>query len=251
MAIIATAIIFLLFLLASCKSKQQVITEHRCSESLEVNEVAAVQSTAKATSSTLSLQELFSNLSLNIDSIVITKPPELSNGYGENVSEGSAFTPGTPHDHPPCVGMAEGCAYGDTAYAPGVAAATHSAPLKTATIPSLPTERISPNNTRHNNVPYNGQQGKIVISGISLNRQSAQCNTDITASSDTATEVRMDKSVQTSVKQDSIQRVEGKPRSKSVWKYAIVILTVIAAAILLMKKFHFFTFIAKAIRKLL
>ena len=48
----------MMFLLASCKSKQQVITEYKYSDSLEVKEVAAVQSTAKTTSSPFSLEQM-------------------------------------------------------------------------------------------------------------------------------------------------------------------------------------------------
>lgn len=252
MAMLLTALLFLMFLLASCKSKQQVITEYKSSDSLEVREVSAVRRTAKDTSFTSSLEQMLSSISLNIDSIIIMMPSGLSNNdYGENVSVGTAFTPGSPHDHLPYVGMAEGFAYGDTASASGVPVASHSAPLKTATIPSLPTERISPNNARHINVPYNNKQGKIVISGISLNRQSAQSKIDFTASSDTVSEVRSDKSEQTSVNTNSIQRVEGKPRSKNVWEHIILIIGLALAVGYLMKKFHFFSFIAKAFKKLI
>lgn len=250
-AILMTALLFLMFLLASCKSKQQVITEYKYSDSLEVKEVAAVRSTAKATSSTFSLEQMLSSMSLNIDSIVITMPSELSSmEYGENVSVGTAFTPGTPHDHLPYVGMVEGCAYGDTASATGVPVATHSAPLKTATIPSLPTERISPNNARHINVPYHSQQGKIVISGIRLNQQSAQSKADITASSDTLSEVHTDYVEQTAVSSQSAKAVEGKPRSKNVWQYVIVLTGLALAVGYLMKKFHFFSIVTKVIKKI-
>ena len=247
-----TALLFLMFLLASCKSKQQAITEYKSSDSLEVREVSAVRRTAKDTSFTSSLEQMLSSMSLNIDSIIIMMPSGLSNDdYGENVSVGTAFTPGSPHDHLPYVGMAEGFAYGDTASASGVPVATHTAPLKTATIPSLPTERISPNNARHINVPCNNKQGRIVISGIRLNQQSAISNTNITASSDTVSEVRSDKSVQTSVNNNSIQRVEGKPRSKRTFEYIIIIIGLALAVGFLMKRFHFFSFIAKAFKKLI
>ena len=242
--IIATAILLLMFLLAGCKSKQQVITEYQYSDSLEVREVAAVQSTAKATSVTSSLQSLFENMSLNIDSIIIMMPSELSNDYhGEPLVSGTAVSPVSPHDH---LGMAEGLTCGDTCPAQCGAVAS----LKTAPITKPPDTRISPNNARHINVPYQGQQGKIVISGISLNKQTATAAADITASSDTMTEVRLDKSEQTSVNTQSIQRVEGKPRSKNVWQYVIVLTGLALAVGYLMKKFHFFSIVTKVIKKI-
>lgn len=244
-AIIATAILFLMFLLAGCKSKQQVITEYQYSDSLEVKEVAAVQSTAKATSATSSLQSLFENMSLNIDSIIVMMPSQLSNGYhGESLVSGTAVSPVSPHDHP---GMAEGLTCGDTCPAQCGAVAS----LKTDPITKPPDTRISPNDARHINVPNsNNLQGKIVISGISLNKQTATAAADITASSDTMTEVRLDKSEQTSVNTQSIQRVEGKPRSKNVWQYVIVIAGLALAVGYLMKKFNFLKFITRAIKKL-
>ena len=242
--LIATAILFLMFLLAGCKSKQHVITEYQYSDSLEVKEVAAVQSTAKATSYTSSLQSLFENMSLNIDSIIIMMPSELSNGYhGESLVSGTALSPVSPHDHP---GMAEGLTCGDTCPAQCGAVAS----LKTAPITKPPDTRISPNNARHINVPCQGQQGKIVISGIHLNKQTATAAADITASSDTMTEVRLDKSEQTSVNTQSIQRVEGKPRSKNVWQYVIVMTGLALAVGYLMKKFHFFSMVTKVIKKI-
>lgn len=243
--VIATAIIFLLFLLAGCKSKQQVVTEYKCSDSLEVKEVAAVRSTAKATSSTSSLEQMLSSLSLNIDSIVITMPSQLSDDYyGESLAYSSAVSPGSPHDHPPDVGMAEGLTYGDTCPAQGMAVT----PFKTAIIPKPPPARISPNNARHINVPYQGQQGKIVISGIRLNQQTATAAANITASSDTVSEVHTDYVEQTSVSSQSAKAVEGKPRSKNVWQFVIVLTGLALAVGYLMKKFHIFNIIKRIIK---
>ena len=172
-------------------------------------------------------------------------PSELSNGnYGESLAYGSAVSPGSPHDHPPDVGMAEGLTYGDTCPAQGMAVT----PFKTANIPKPPPARISPNNTRHINVPYQGQQGKIVISGIRLNQQTATAATNITASSDTVSEVHTDYVEQTAVSYKSAKAVEGKPRSKNVWQYFVIATFVIIAIIILMRKFHIFNIIKRIIK---
>lgn len=241
LALAITVIIFLMFLLASCKSKQKVITEQVHYDSLEVTGEVAVQQTATATSSAVSLNKLFEQLTLGIDSIVITMPSVPSNSSGES-AYGRAWSPVTPHDHLPSDSMAEGCAFGDNADATRGAVATQFAPLKTAPIPSLrPAARISPNN-----IP----KGKIVISGIRLNQQSAATNTNITASCDTTSEVISRKAEMSSVNKESTQIVEGKPRSKRTFEYIILIVALALSVGYLMKKFHFFTWLINFIKRI-
>ena len=235
-AVIATAIIFLLFLLAGCKSKQQVVTEYKCSDSLEVKEVAAVRSTAKATSSTSSLEQMLSSLSLNIDSIVITMPSQLSD---EDIDDDSltgetAILPASYHDLASSVVVSR---------SPGDCLLRSEPRLTSKSVSDLASHNSSsPHNTR---IP---KSGKIVISGISLNRQSSKAKADITASSDTISEVHTDYVEQTSVSSQSAKAVEGKPRSKNVWQYVIVLTGLALAVGYLMRKFHIFNMIKRIIK---
>ena len=100
----------------------------------------------------------------------------------------------------------------------------------------------SPHNTR---IP---ESGKIVISGISLNRQSSKAKADITESSDTVSEVHTDYVEQTAVSSQSVKAVEGKPRSKNVWQYFVIATSVIIAIIILMRKFHILNMIKRIIK---
>ena len=235
-AVIATAIIFLLFLLAGCKSKQQVVTEYRCSDSLEVKEVAAVRSTAKATSSTSSLEQMLSSMSLNIDSIVITMPSQLSN---EDIDDDSltgetAILPASYHD-----------------LASSVVVSRSPGDCLLRSEPRLTSKSVSDLASHNSSSPHNTcipKSGKIVISGISLNRQSSQAKADITASSDTVAEVHTDYVEQTSVSSQSVKAVEGKPRSKNVWQYFVIATSVIIAIIILMRKFHILNMIKRIIK---
>ena len=93
-------------------------------------------------------------------------------------------------------------------------------------------------------------QGKIVISGISLKSQSSKAKADITASSDTVSEVRSAETELTSATHQSVQRIEGKPRSSCKFHYYVIAMAVIASALFLMKKFHIFTIITRIIRKI-
>lgn len=241
--IIATAIIFLMILLAGCKSKQQAVTEYKSSDSLEVKEVAAVQSTAKATSYTSSLEQMLSSMALNIDSIIIMMPPTLSsdnNGddslNGEMAIQAASYldlassvsASRSPGD---CRHRSEPDLSGRSAS--DLASQVSSSPLNTHTVRTKP-------------IP----QGKIVISGISLNRQSSKAKADITASSDTAAEVRSAETELTSATHQSVQRIEGKPRSSCKFHYYVIAMALAASLIFLMKKFHIFTIITKVIKKI-
>ena len=94
-------------------------------------------------------------------------------------------------------------------------------------------------------------QGKIVISGISLNSQSSKAKADITASSDTVSEVRSAETELTSDTHQSVQRTEGKPRSSCKFHYYVIAMAVIASALFLMKKYHIFTLITRVIKKVI
>lgn len=239
--IIATAIIFLMILLAGCKSKQQAVTEYKCSDSLEVKEVAAVQSTAKATSYTSSLEQMLSSMALNIDSIIIMMPPTLSSdNIGDDSLNGEmAIQPASYLDHASVVSVSR--SPGDCRH--------RSEPQKTGFFASDLASQVSssPLNTRTGKpMP----QGKIVISGISLNSQSSKAKADITASSDTVSEVRSAETELTSHTRQSAQRAEGKPRSSCKFHYYVIAMAVAASLIFLMKKFHIFTIITRVIRKI-
>ena len=237
-AVIATAIIFLLFLLAGCKSKQQVVTEYRCSDSLEVKEVAAVRSTAKATSSTSSLEQMLSSMSLNIDSIVITMPSQLSN---EDIDDDSltgetAILPASYHD-----------------LASSVVVSRSPGDCLLRSEPRLTSKSVSDLASHNSSSPHNTcipKSGKIVISGISLNSQSSKAKANITASSDTVSEVRSAETELTSHTSQSVQRTEGKPRNKCKFHYYVIAMAVIASALCLMKKFHIFNLITRVIKKI-
>ena len=239
--IIATAIIFLMILLAGCKSKQQAVTEYKCSDSLEVKEVAAVQSTAKATSYSSSLEQMLSSMALNIDSIIIMMPPTLSTDIiGDDSLNGEmAIQPASYLDHASVVSVSR--SPGDCRH--------RSEPQKTGFFASDLASQVSssPLNTRTGKpMP----QGKIVISGISLNSQSSKAKADITASSDTVSEVRSAETELTSHTRQSAQRAEGKPRSSCKFHYYVIAMAVAASLIFLMKKFHIFTIITRVIRKI-
>ena len=234
--IIATAIIFLMILLAGCKSKQQAVTEYKCSDSLEVKEVAAVQSTAKATSYTSSLEQMLSSMALNIDSIIIMMPQTLSSdNIGDDSLNGEmAIQPASYLDHASVV---------EVSRSPGDCRHRSEPRLTSKSVSDLASHNSSsPHNTR---IP---QSGKIVISGISLNRQSSQAKADITASSDTVAEVHTDYVEQTAVSSQSAKAVEGKPRSKNVWQYFVIATSVIIAIIILMRKFHILNMIKRIIK---
>ena len=236
--IIATAIIFLMILLAGCKSKQQAVTEYKCSDSLEVKEVAAVQSTAKATSYTSSLEQMLSSMALNIDSIIIMMQPTLSNqNIGDDSLNGEmAIQPASYLNLASVVSVSR--SPGDCRH--------RSEPQKTGFSASdlASHNSSSPHNTR---IP---PSGKIVISGISLNRQSSIAKADITESSDTVSEVRSAKTELTSDTRQSVQRTEGKPRSSCKFHYYVIAMAVIASALFLMKKYHIFTLITRVIKKI-
>ena len=240
--IIATAIIFLMILLAGCKSKQQAVTEYKCSDSLEVKEVAAVQSTAKATSYTSSLEQMLSSMALNIDSIIIMMPPTLSSdNIGDDSLNGEmAIQPASYLDRASVVSVSR--SPGDCRH--------RSEPQKTGFSASDLASQVSssPLNTRTGKpMP----QGKIVISGISLKSQSSKAKADITASSDTVSEVRSAETELTSHTRQAAQRAEGKPRSSCKFHYYVIAMAVAASLIFLMKKFHIFTIITRVIRKIL
>lgn len=241
--IIATAIIFLMILFAGCKSKQQAITEYKCSDSLEVKEVAAVQSTAKATSYTSSLEQMLSSMALNIDSIIIMMPPTLSSdNIGDDSLNGEmAIQPASYLDHASVVSVSR--SPGDCRH--------RSEPQKTGFSASDLASQVSssPLNTRIGRTKPM-PQGKIVISGISLNSQSSMAKADITTSSDTVAEVHTDYVEQTAVSSQSVKAVEGKPRSKNLWQYVIVLTGLALAVGYLMRKFHFFSIVTKVIRKI-
>ena len=239
--IIATAIIFLMILLAGCKSKQQAVTEYKCSDSLEVKEVAAVQSTAKATSYSSSLEQMLSSMALNIDSIIIMMPPTLrTKNIGDDSLNGEmAIQPASYHDLASSVVVSR--SPGDCRH--------RSEPQKTGFSASDLASQVSssPLNTRTGKpMP----QGKIVISGISLNSQSSKAKADITASSDTVSEVRSAETELTSHTRQSVQRTEGKPRSSCKFHYYVIAIAVIASALFLMKKYHIFTLITRVIKKI-
>ena len=241
--IIATAIIFLMILLAGCKSKQQAVTEYKCSDSLEVKEVAAVQSTAKATSYTSSLEQMLSSMALNIDSIIIMMPPTLSSdNIGDDSLNGEmAIQPASYHDLASSVVVSR--SPGDCRH--------RSEPQKTGFSASDLASQVSssPLNTRTGRTKPM-PQGKIVISGISLNSQSSKAKADITASSDTVSEVRSAETELTSHTRQSVQRTEGKPRSSCKFHYYVIAMAVIASALFLMKKYHIFTLITRVIKKI-
>lgn len=241
--IIATAIIFLMILLAGCKSKQQAVTEYKCSDSLEVKEAAAVQSTAKATSYTSSLEQMLSSMALNIDSIIIMMPPTLSsNIIGDDSLNGEmAIQPASYLDLASVVSVSR--SPGDCRH--------RSEPQKTGFSASDLASQVSssPLNTRTSKTTV-VPQGKIVISGISLNRQSSKAKANITASSDTVAEVRSAETELTSATRQSAQRKEGKPRSSCKFHYYVIAMAVIASALFLMKKYHIFTLITRVIKKI-
>lgn len=243
LVIIATAIIFLMILLAGCKSKQQAVTEYKCSDSLEVKEVAAVQSTAKATSYTSSLEQMLSSMALNIDSIIIMMPPTLSNqNIGDDSLNGEmAIQPASYLDHASVVSVSR--SPGDCRH--------RSEPQKTGFSASDLASQVSssPLNTRIGRTKPM-PQGKIVISGISLNSQSSKAKANITASSDTVSEVRSAETELTSHTRQSVQRTEGKPRNKCKFHYYVIAMAVIASALCLMKKFHIFNLITRVIKKI-
>lgn len=241
--IIATAIIFLMFLLAGCKSKQQAVTEYKCSDSLEVKEVAAVQSTAKATSYTSSLEQMLSSMALNIDSIIIMMPPTLSNqNIGDDSLNGEmAIQPASYLDHASVVSVSR---------SPGDCRHRSEADLSGRSASDLASQvSSSPLNTRTGRTKPMPQR-KIVISGISLNKQSSIAKADITESSDMVSEVRSAETELTSDTRQSVQRTEGKPRSSCKFHYYVIAIAVIASALFLMKKYHIFTLITRVIKKI-
>jgi len=239
--ILTVVALFLMLLLASCKSKQKVVTEYRYSDSLEVKGVSEVRRTVSDTSFTSSLQSLFEQMSLSIDSIVITVPPELSTDvHGETLTGGEAESPVTAHDRCTAVRSDNGdsCPSGYGAAAPEIL---------------TPPARISPNNAPDGNIILQGRKSmpkKIVISGISLSKKSGTALTTITAGSDTTAEVRSASTELTSRNNTSIQSVEGKPRSKNVWQYIAVAIPVIIAVLYAMKKLHVFTFLFNLIKRI-
>lgn len=175
-------IVFLALVISSCHSRKKFISEYKSADTIQQMNVSVMQRTASDSSCTWSLQQLFSRLSVDIDSIVITREPEaVTVDPGELTPEGSALQAVAHHDHPE---MAMECYYAGNRLAVGEA----DTAFKTASIPRPPPASSSPYKATANNKA----KERIVIAGLRFNQDNTATVASVTESKDTVTEAVAD-----------------------------------------------------------
>ena len=220
--------VLLALVITSCHSRKKNIREFRSADTIASMGVSVMQRTASDSSSHWSLQQLFSKLSIDIDSIVIMRELECeSDKSSELLSEGSALPAVAHHDHPE---MAMECSYAGHRLAVGEA----DTAFKTASIPRPPPGSCTPGKAT---ATTNKSKERIVITGLRISKDNTATVASVTESKDTASEAVAVVTGKTEVRKHESKVVEQREPVVSAWMKILLAAAAVGAVIWLLTKY--------------
>lgn len=220
--------VLLALVITSCHSRKKNIREIRSADTLREVGVSVMQRTASDSSSHWSLQQLFSKLSIDIDSIVIMRELECDpDKSSEMLSEGSALHAVAHHDHPE---MAMECSYAGNRLAVGEA----DTAFKTASITRPPPGSCTTGKATANT---NKSKERIVITGLRISKDNTATSASIAESKDTASEAVAVVTGKTEVRKHESKVVEQREPVVSTWMKILLAAAAVGAVIWLLSKF--------------
>lgn len=221
---------FLALVISSCHSRKKIISEYKSADTIQQMNVSVMQRTASDSSCTWSLQQLFSRLSVDIDSIVITREPgAVTVDPGELTPEGSALQAVAHHDHP---GMAMECYYAGNRLAVGEADTT----FKTASIPRPPPGASSPVSVAA--TPKRSKE-RIVIAGLRISKDDTATVASVTESKDTVSEAAAEVGQEKEVSTQEHKVVEKREPASAAGLKILIVIAGIIIAIVVIRRFLF------------
>ena len=219
--------VLLALVITSCHSRKKNIREFRAADTIKEMGVSVMQRTASDSSSHWSLQQLFSKLSIDIDSIVIMRELECeADKSSEMLSEGSALTAVAHHDHPE---MAMECSYAGNRLAVGEA----DTAFKTASITRPPPGSCPPGKAT---AATNKSKERIVITGLRISKNNTATSASIAESKDTASEAVAVVTGKTEGRKHESKVVEQREPVVSAWM-KILLAAAVGAVIWLLSKY--------------
>ena len=220
--------VLLALVITSCHSRKKNIREIRSADTIKEMGVSVMQRTASDSSSHWSLQQLFSKLSIDIDSIVIMRELECeADKSSETLSEGSALPAVAHHDHPE---MAMECSYAGNRLAVGEA----DTAFKTASIPRPPPGSCTPGKAT---AATNKSKERIVITGLRISKNNTATVASVTESKDTATEAVAEVVQEKEVSTQEHKVVEKREPVVSAWMKILLAAAAVGAVIWLLSKY--------------
>lgn len=220
--------VLLALVITSCHSRKKNIREIRSADTLREMGVSVMQRTASDSSSHWSLQQLFSKLSIDIDSIVIMRELEgEADKSSEMLSEGSALPAVAHHDHPE---MAMECSYAGNRLAVGEA----DTAFKTASITRPPPGSCTPGKAT---AATNKSKERIVITGLRISKDNTATSASSAESKDTASEAVAVVTGKTEVRKHESKVVEQREPVVSTWMKILLAAAAVGAVIWLSSKF--------------